>query len=111
MKKARGIGSVASAPVARQYRSRLNAAWGSARLDALHTDFSAMRAGMFSHDSIGSPKTCVGAPRACKYAATERPYGPAPMTAVVVAGFWAVVIARTGRSEERRVGKECRSRW
>src|SRR5260370_27035428 len=95
MKKARGIGSVASAPVVGQYRSRLNAASGWARLDALHTDFSAMRAGMFSHDSIGSPKTLVGAPRACKYAATERPYGPAPMTAVVVAAFWAVVIART----------------
>src|SRR5258708_5835681 len=95
MKKARGIGSVASAPVARQYRSRLNAASGSARLDALHTDFSAMPAGMFTQDSIGSPNTWVGAPRACRYAATERPYGPAPMTAVVVAGLWAVVIART----------------
>src|SRR5258708_39028923 len=95
MKKARGIGSVASTPVVRQYRSRLNAPSGSARLDALHTDFSAMRAGMFSHDSIGSPNTWVGAPRACRYAATERPYGPAPMTAVVVAGFVAVAIART----------------
>src|SRR3989442_2699489 len=95
MMESKGCVSVASVAVARQYRSRLNAASGSARLDALHTDFSAMRAGMLCHDSIGSPKTWVGAPRACKYAATERPYGPAPMTAVVVAGFWAVVIART----------------
>src|SRR5258708_15995194 len=109
MKKASGIGSVASARVAREYGSRLNAASGSARLDALHTDFSAIRAGMFSHDSIGSPNTWVGAPRACRYAATERPYGPAPMTAVVVARFWAVVIARTHQPYEAIAPEAMRS--
>src|SRR5258708_14948609 len=93
MKKASGIGSSAIDPVASQKASRLNAPSGPARLEALHTDFSFMRAGILCQDSMGSPNTRVGTALACRWAAIERPYGPAPMTAVVFVDRWAGVIA------------------
>src|SRR5713226_9155667 len=108
------MGSVATAPEVRQYRSRLNAPSGSARLDALHTDFSAMRAGILCHDSMGSPTTWVGTPRACRWAATERPYGPAPMTAVVLPAAWkASLLARItdGRLLRTRNNLDDRARF
>src|SRR2546430_11181904 len=33
------------------------------------------------------------------------------VAAAVGAGLWALITIVTDRSEERRVGKECRSRW
>src|SRR5689334_6573491 len=38
-------------------------------------------------------------------------YLPAQLDDADLAALVADVITRTGRSEERRVGKECRSRW
>src|SRR5213594_1950751 len=83
MKKARGMGSFTRIPATSRYRSRLCASCGSERLEALQTDFRYIRAGIFRHDSIGSPNTWTGTPCASRWAATDRPYGPDPITAVV----------------------------
>ena len=37
--------------------------------------------------------------------------GPKGRNAVIEKKFGAPIITKDGRSEERRVGKECRSRW
>ena len=50
---------------------------------------------------------------------TDEPVGPAPTgymddvirAGVIATAFWGVVGFLAGRSEERRIGKECRSRW
>src|SRR2546430_17045773 len=134
MKKSRGIASRVAPPRSLLKRSRLKVPSGSARLEALHTDLRYILDGMARHDSIGSPRTTVGTSRRC--AATERPYGPAPMTVTASVRFWRVVIGcalptlsttrrgvhgrrrpavapvvrargtRAQRSEERRVGEE-----
>src|SRR5260370_18091416 len=98
------MGSAALEPLARQNWSRLNAPSGSERLDALQTDLRFIRAGIACQDSSGSPNTWVGTPRARRCAAIDRPYGPAPMTAVVFEGSLAVIVcaaSTVGRNRAR----------
>ena len=59
----------------------------------------------------------TSAVEACFLAANGKPLGEQPLRAIRF-GRWLhpkgeelVVVRRSERSEERRVGKECRSRW
>src|SRR5438309_7744999 len=90
MKKTGGIAYRVAPPGSLLKRTRLKLPSGSARLEALHADLRYNLDGMARHDSIGSPSTTVGTSRRC--AATERPYGPAPMTVTASVRFWRVVI-------------------
>ena len=51
-------------------------------LDATRGDLSSMPLGIRSdQNAIGSPNTFTPSPASWRYAAADKPYGPAPMTA------------------------------
>src|SRR5690348_6586037 len=56
---------------------------GSEIDEALQIDFKHSPGGIFFQSSIVFPNTRVCTPCALRWDATERPYGPAPMTTVV----------------------------
>src|SRR3712207_8488575 len=59
-----------------------------------------------SSDLVAVDDVLAGSPDV--YPDLKAAAGHMPMTAEALAG---AIVAQQGRSEERRVGKECRSRW
>src|ERR1700761_6425032 len=91
---------------------------GSERCVARHGERISMPLGMLCRQNpIGSPNTCVAIPARLKCAATESPYGPAPMTAtlqflactdVMLRSFDQPPLRCLTRRNEAKCGVACR---
>src|SRR5271168_2197249 len=81
MKASMGSGSTKAAPSLLDQAPSESAFSGSEMSVAASGERNFMPLGMLRRQNdIGSPNTCVATPRDFRWAATARPYGPAPIT-------------------------------